>query len=209
MRFRGAWVVDEYRRRAGAVNQIAHQPFMGGKIAQHPTATVKEHEYRQLLFDPGRPHQLQQNILALNVDGFLADFHLAQRHLDAALHVLQTLRASLGFICSMGLPPPAFSASRNARMSCWACGWLRSTVFLGMVAPCAQKRRGGQDHSVVAGVQSRNRGQRGSFFASMAGGASASLPRCTMLARRCTRWGQKCDSEQIGGNYFCEPDQKS
>jgi hypothetical protein len=33
-----------------------------------------------------------------------------------------------------------------------------------MGTPCAQKRRGGQDHSVVAGAQSRSRGQRGPFW---------------------------------------------
>ncbi len=52
---------------------------------------MEEHKHRQFLFYPGRPHQVQQDVLSIDVNGFLADLHLAQRHFDAALRAFQHL----------------------------------------------------------------------------------------------------------------------
>ncbi|MNI53565.1 hypothetical protein D3C73_1084100 [compost metagenome] len=62
---------------------------MGREVAQHPAAAVEEHKYRQCFLDLGRSHNVQQDILPLDMNGFLADFDLVQWHFDATLRALQ------------------------------------------------------------------------------------------------------------------------
>ncbi|MNG37435.1 hypothetical protein D3C84_1247840 [compost metagenome] len=58
-----------------------NQALVSRVIAQHPAATVEEHEHRQLTFDLGRAHDFQVDGLTIDLDCTIVDVHTRQINL--------------------------------------------------------------------------------------------------------------------------------
>ncbi|MCY1349755.1 hypothetical protein D9M68_340460 [compost metagenome] len=69
---------------------------MGRVVAQHPAATMEEHEDRQRALDPSGPDDGQVDLLAIRVDGLLAHVSLGQFQLHAGLGTGQHRAGVLG-----------------------------------------------------------------------------------------------------------------
>ncbi|CAI8827136.1 hypothetical protein EMIT0P100_10784 [Pseudomonas sp. IT-P100] len=85
VRFRRRRVIDIHRNGAGADHQVVDQTLVSRVIAQHPTATVEEHEHRQITFDLGRPYDFQVDGLTIDLDRTIADVHTRQINLHRVL----------------------------------------------------------------------------------------------------------------------------
>jgi hypothetical protein len=85
-----AVVLDERERGAGAAGQLAHEPVMRARVAEHPPAAVHVQDHRQRALDALGPHDADAHVADVGghrdpalVDGQLLD----RRGLDVVEHL--------------------------------------------------------------------------------------------------------------------------